>query len=142
MLKFLLMTILVFLSVTVMFISHVFLLTKALQCSYDERIFQMFVPPFPSNLTDNSTATRKEMISRLTRCRFGTFLNDEKFVEVNFTSDCITVSSSDGSVQARGTDCQTPTKPSVIFKDNKTVFIDLNHSEDVLYAKDGLYICS
>ena len=106
MLKFLLMTILVFLSVTVMFVSHVFLLTKALQCSYDERIFQMLLPPFPNNLTDNSTATRKEMISRLTRCRFGTFLNDEKFVEVDFTSDCITVSSSDGSVQARGTDFQ------------------------------------
>ena len=119
-----------------MFISHVLLLTKALQCSYDHRIL---LPSLNFNMPDNVTAADKKIVSS---CRYGTFLEEDKFVVVDFSSDCITVSSSDGSVQARGTDCQTPTKPSVIFKDNKTVFIDLNHSEDVLYAKDGLYICS
>ena len=72
-----------------MFVFHLLLLIKVLQCSYDERIVQLLLPPSSYNLSDNATAADQEMISNMTRCRYGTFLEEDKFVMVDFTSDCI-----------------------------------------------------
>ena len=58
-----------------MFISHVLLLTKALQCSYDHRIL---LPSLNFNMPDNVTAADKKIVSS---CRYGTFLEEDKFVE-------------------------------------------------------------
>ena len=125
-----------------MFITHVLLLTKAMQCSYDQRIL---LPSSNFNLPDNVPDADKEMISRMTSCRYGTFLEEDKFVVVDFTSDCITVTRSDGRVLTSGSDCAGQAvlnKPTVTFRDNKTVFLDLLSSEDgIFFSKDGLYIC-
>ena len=129
-----------------MFLSHVFLLTKALQCSYDEEIF--FVLRSELNLTDigASSSAKKGMISRLRDCKFATFL-EEKFVFVDFSFDCVAIAGSDGSLQLTGADCGNSSyldrKPTVFFSDNKTVFLKLVNSENgIIYSKDGLYICS
>ena len=110
-----------------MFLSHVFLLTKALQCSYEEEIFLVFRPQL--NLTDLVTsAADKEMISRMRDCKFGTFL-EEKFVFVDFLFDCVTITRQDGTNQSTGLDCGNSSyldrKPTVFFNDNKTVFLEL-----------------
>ena len=126
-----------------MFLSHVFLLTKALQCSYDEEIFLMFRPQL--NLTDIVTAD-KEMISRMRDCKFATFL-EEKFVFVDFSFDCVTITGPDGKNLSTGGDCESSSflkrQPTVFFNDNETVFLQLlNNENGMIYSKDGLYICS
>ena len=125
-----------------MFVFHLLLLIKVLQCSYDERIVQLLLPPSSYNLSDNATAADREMISNMTRCRYGTFLEEDKFVMVDFTSDCIIITSSDGMIHTQpGSECGG--QPRVIFSDNKTVFLDLTTSDEgIFFAKDGLYICS
>ena len=134
----------------VMFLSHVFLLTKALQCSYDEQLFLAFRPPL--NLGNILTDADKEIISmeiswssRMRDCKFATFL-EEKFVFVDFSFDCVTVTGPDGRNQSTGSDCESSSylkrQPTVFFNDNKTVFLKLLNSENVIYSKDGLYICS
>ena len=125
-----------------MFVSHVFLLTKALQCSYDEQIFLAFRPPL--NLT-NIVTEEISWSSRMRDCKFATFL-EEKFVFVDFSFDCVTVTGPDGRNQSTGGDCESSSylkrQPTVFFKDNKTVFLKLVNSENVIYSQDGLYICS
>ena len=121
-----------------MFLSHIFLLTKALQCSYEEEIFFELRPQL--NLTDLVTsAADKEMISRMSDCKYGTFL-EEMFVFVDGTRP-------DGTNESTGLDCGSPShldrKPTVFFNDNKTVFLELSKPENgIFYSKDGLYICS
>ena len=89
-----------------MFLSHVFLLTKALQCSYEEEIFLVFRPQL--NLTDVvPSAADKEMISRMSDCKYGTFL-EEMFVFVDFLFDCVTVTRPDGTNECTGLDCGNP----------------------------------
>ena len=140
------LTLVVFLMVfLVMFLSHVFLLTKALQCSYEEEIFLVFRPQL--NFTDLVTsAADKEMISRMRDCKYGTFLED-KFVFVDFLFDCVSITRQDGTNQSTGLDCGNSSyldrKPKVFFNDNKTVFLDLLKTDNgIFYSKDGLYICS
>ena len=128
-----------------MFVSHVFLLTKALQCSYDDQIFPAFRPPL--NLTSNEEMISMDISwsSRRRDCKFATFL-EEKFVFVDFSFDCVTVTGPDGRNQSTGGDCESSSylkrQPTVFFKDNKTVFLKLVNSENVIYSQDGLYICS
>ena len=128
-----------------MFLSHVFLLTKALQCSYDEQIFPAFRPPL--NLTSNEEMISMDISwsSRRRDCKFATFL-EEKFVFVDFSFDCVTVTGPDGRNQSTGADCERSfylkRQPTVIFNDNKTVFLKILKSENLIYSKDGLYICS
>ena len=128
-----------------MFVSHVFLLTKALQCSYDEQIFLAFRPSL--NLTNIVSDNDKEISwsSRMRDCKFATFL-EEKFVFVDFSFDCVTVTGPDGRNQSTGGDCESSSylkrQPRLFFKENKTVFLKLSNSENLIYSKDGLYICS
>ena len=137
-------TIVLFLAVFLaMFLSHVVLLTKALQCSYDEEIFVMLRPQL--NITGIITAD-KERISRMHDCRFATFV-EEKFVFVDFSFDCVSITGPDGKNQSTGGDCESSSylkrQPAVFFSDNKTVFLKLVNSENgIIYSKDGLYICS
>ena len=109
-----------------MFLSHVFLLTKALQCSYDDEIFLVLRSEL--NLTASSSAAANGMISRLSDCKFATFL-EEKFVFVDFSYDCVAIAGSDGSMQFTGADCGNSSyldrKPTVFFSRNKTVFLEL-----------------
>ena len=137
-------SIVVFLAI---FLSHVFLLTKALQCSYDEEIFLVLRSEL--NLTEigaSSSAAEKGMNSRLSDCKFATFL-EEKFVFVDFLFDCVAIAGSDGSMQFTGAACGNSSyfdrKPTLIFSDNKTVFLELLKPENgIFYSKDGLYNCS
>ena len=128
-----------------MFLSHVFLLTKAMQCSYDGDIFFVFRPQL--HLTDiGPSAADQEMISRMSDCKFATFLED-KFVFVDFSFDCVLTTGPDGSNQSTGADCGNSSylnrKPRVFFNDNRTVFLELLQSENgIFYSRDGLYICS
>ena len=130
-----------------MFLSHVFLLTKALQCSYDEEILSVLRPHSQLNLTDLGTSVAdKEILSRMSNCKWATFL-EEKFVFVDFSFDCVAITGPDGSMTFTGADCGNSSyldrKPRVSFSDNKTVFLELFKSENgIFYSNDGLYICS